>query len=209
MKIIGINGSPHKEGNTYFALKTIADTLREEGFDMQIIHIGNKTVRGCLGCGMCARNKNEKCITDDIVNQLIPTLKNADAIILGSPVYYAGIAGTMKCFCDRLFYVASANGGLFKGKIGAGIVAARRGGASAAFSGLNYFLHLAQMIMPGSSYWNSIHGAKPLEAEGDGEGIQTMQNLAKNIAWLLRLKAAGKDIPLPQYDAPIRTNFIR
>ena len=113
----------------------------------------------------------------------------------------------MKCFCDRLFYVASANGSLFRGKVGAGVVAARRGGASATFAELNYFLHLGQMIMPGSSYWNSVHGAKPLEAEGDAEGLQTMRNLARNIAWLLRLKASGE--PMPQFETSARTNFIR
>ena len=207
MKVICINGSPHKEGNTYLALKTVAETLAAEGIETEIIHIGNQIIRGCLGCGACARNKNEKCITDDAVNRLIPVLKEADGIVLGSPVYYANIAGTMKCFCDRLFYVASANGSLFRGKVGAGVVAARRGGASATFAELNYFLHLGQMIMPGSSYWNSVHGAKPLEAEGDAEGLQTMRNLARNIAWLLRLKASGE--PMPQFETSARTNFIR
>ena len=184
MKVICINGSPHKEGNTYLALKTVAETLSAEGIETEIIHIGNQIIRGCLGCGACARNKNEKCITDDVVNRLIPVLKEADGIVLGSPVYYANIAGTMKCFCDRLFYVASAT-----------------------FAELNYFLHLGQMIIPGSSYWNSVHGAKPLEAEGDAEGLQTMRNLARNIAWLLRLKASGE--PMPQFETSARTNFIR
>ncbi len=209
MKIIGINGSPHKNGNTYLALKTIADTLEKEGIEMEIIHIGNDIIRGCIGCGACARNKNERCITDDAVNRLIPILKQADGMVLGSPVYYANIAGTMKCFCDRLFYVASANGALFRGKIGAGVVAARRGGASATFSSLNYFLHLGQLIMPGSTYWNSVHGAKPLEAADDEEGLQTMRNLARNMAWLLKLKAAGHEIPEPETETAARTNFIR
>ena len=191
MKVICINGSPHKEGNTYLALKTVAETLSAEGIETEIIHIGNQIIRGCLGCGACARNKNEKCITDDVVNRLIPVLKEADGIVLGSPVYYANIA----------------NGSLFRGKVGAGVVAARRGGASATFAELNYFLHLGQMIIPGSSYWNSVHGAKPLEAEGDAEGLQTMRNLARNIAWLLRLKASGE--PMPQFETSARTNFIR
>lgn len=210
MKVIAINGSPRKEGNTALALDTMAETLKAEGIEMEVVHVGNQAIRGCLGCGTCARRKDEQCvIKDDALNTIIQQMKTADAIVLGSPVYYAGIAGTMKCFCDRAFYVASANGGWFDGKVGTAVVSARRGGTSSTFAGLNYYLTISKMLVAGSSYWNNVHGGLAGEAEADEEGLQTVRNAARNIAWMLKLKEAGKDIPMPEYDKGARTNFIR
>ncbi len=208
MKVIGINGSPRPEGNTDLALREMAKELQTAGIEMEIIQVGNKPVRGCLACGTCIRKKDERCVmSDDIVNEMIQALKGADAIVLGSPVYYAGIAGTMKSFCDRVFYVASANGGMFDGKVGAALVAARRSGGSAAYAGLNYYLTISKMLIAGSSYWNIVHGALAGEAEADAEGLQTVRNTAKNIAWLLRMKSLGAEPPV--FDTGNRTNFIR
>ncbi len=208
MKVIGINGSPRADGNTALALREMAKELQAAGIEMEIVQIGNKAVRGCLACGTCARKKDERCVmNEDIVNEMIQRLKGADAIVLGSPVYYAGIAGTMKSFCDRVFYVASANGGLFEGKAGAALVAVRRSGGSAAYAGLNYYLTISKMLVPGSSYWNIVHGALAGEAEADAEGLQTVRNTAKNLAWLLRMKESGVEPPV--FDTGNRTNFIR
>ena len=206
MKVIGINGSARKDGNTSLLIKAVFAELEAEGIETELVQLHGKALEPCKACFGCGE-KRQCVVKTDFFNECFAQMVEADGIVLGSPVYYANIAGTMKCFCDRLFYVASANGSLFRGKVGAGVVAARRGGASATFAELNYFLHLGQMIMPGSSYWNSVHGAKPLEAEGNAEGLQTMRNLARNIAWLLRLKASGE--PMPQFETSARTNFIR
>ena len=209
MKVIGINGSPRAEGNTALALNEMARELALAGIEMEIMHIGNRMVRGCQACGACGRNGNERCIiADDPVNEAIRKMKEADAIVLGSPVHYAGIGGTMKCFCDRVFYVAASNGGLFAGKVGASVVAVRRSGGSVAWQGLNFYLTISQMSIAGSSYWSIVHGAMPGEAEGDAEGLQTVRNAAKNIAWLLEQKASADAVP-PEYDRGARTNFIR
>ena len=210
MKVIGINGSPRAEGNTALALKEMARELAAAGIEMEIVHIGGRTIRGCQACGACGRNKNERCIVaDDPVNEAIQKMKNADAIVLGSPVHYAGIGGTMKSFCDRAFYVSGANGGMFAGKVGASVVAVRRSGGSAAWQGLNFYLTISQISLAGSSYWGIVHGALPGEAAADAEGMQTVRNTAKNIAWLLSQKAAAKDSAAPEYDRGARTNFIR
>lgn len=210
MKVIAINGSPRKDGNTALALNAMGEVLKTENIEMEVIHIGNQAIRGCLGCGTCARKKDEQCvIKDDAVNEIIQQLKTADAIVLGSPVYYAGIAGTMKCFCDRAFYVAGSNGGLFDSKVGAAVVSARRSGTTPTFAGLNYYLLISKMLVAGSNYWNNVHGGLGGEAEADEEGLQTVRNAARNIAWLLKLKAAGKDVPIPEYDKGARTSFIR
>lgn len=210
MKVICINGSPRPEGNTVIALREMAKALYAEGVETEIIQVGNKPIRGCLACGTCARKKNEQCvIKDDLVNETIQKIKNADGIVLGSPVYYAGIAGIMKCFCDRAFYVSGVNGGLFADKVGAAVVVARRSGGSAAWAGLNYYFTISKMQVAGSSYWNIMHGALAGEAASDAEGLQTVRNTAKQMAWLLKLKEVGKNIPPPEYDKGERTNFIR
>lgn len=209
MHVIAINGSPKEEGNTFFALKTVTDELEKEGISTEIIHVGNKNIHGCIGCGGCARNKNEKCVIDDEVNEIIQKMKNADGIILGSPVYYASIAGTMKCFLDRAFYVAGAgNDGLFRHKVGASVAIARRSGEVATFDHLNHYFTVSEMFLVPSKYWNVIHGRTPGEVMQDEEGVQTMRILAKNMAFLL--KAVEKSsAELPQKEAKIMTNFIR
>lgn len=209
MKVIAINGSPRANGNTALALSEMARELAAAGIEMEIVHIGNALIRGCQACGACARNENERCIIgDDPVNEIVQKMKAADAIVLGSPVHYAGIGGTMKSFCDRAFYVAAANDGLFAGKPGASVVAVRRSGGSAAWQGLNYYLTISNMPIAGSTYWSIVHGAAKGEAAQDEEGLQTVRNAAKNIAWMLAQKAAA-NVPAPEYDLDARTNFIR
>ncbi|MEG1615721.1 MAG: flavodoxin family protein [Bacteroidales bacterium] len=211
MRVVVINGSPRKKGNTSIALEAVCKVLRQGGVETEFIHVGNKNIHGCIACNKCVENKNERCIiNNDEVNEWLQILKDADGILLGSPVYYAGIAGTMKCFLDRAFYVAYANGGWFTNKVGAGVVALRRGGATATYSGLNFYLGMSQMLIPTSTYWNMAHGAAPGEAICDGEGMQVMENLGKTFLWLLQMKEATKEgVPLPVYNETIRTNFIR
>lgn len=186
MKVVAFNGSPKKEGNTYNAIKTVAAELEKEGIEVEIVHVGNKVIRGCIACGGCSRNKNERCVLDkDEVNEWIQKMKEADGIILGSPVYYSAIAGTMKSFLDRAFYVASVNGGLFRHKIGASVVAVRRSGGIPVFDQLNNFINYSEMIMPTSNYWNVAYGAAPGEVTQDEEGMQIMRVLGNNMAFLM------------------------
>ncbi len=208
MNVIAINGSPKAEGNTYHALKMVTDELEKEGISTEIIHIGNKNIQGCIACRQCFENKNEKCIINDEVNEIIQKLKTADGIIIGSPVYYASIAGTMKCFLDRAFFVAGANGGLFRHKVGASIAAARRSGEVATFDHLNHHFTISEMFVASSNYWNVIHGRMPGEALQDEEGIQTMRVLGKNMAFLIK-SIAQNATALPEQEAKIMTNFIR
>lgn len=208
MHVIAINGSPKAEGNTYHALKIVTDQLEKESISTEIIHIGNKNIHGCIACGSCYKNQNEKCIINDEVNEIIQKLKNADGIVIGSPVYYASIAGTMKCFLDRAFYVASANGGLYRHKVGASVVAVRRSGEVATFDHLNHYFTITEMFVASSNYWNVIHGRMPGEALQDEEGIQAMRVLAKNMAFLIKSIAQNKE-HLPQKEEKIMTNFIR
>jgi multimeric flavodoxin WrbA len=211
MKVVAINGSPKKEGNTYHALRMVGSQLEENGIEFEIIHVGNKALRGCLACGMCIQNMDEKCTTtSDPLNEWIQIMKNADGIILGSPVYYAGIAGTMKCFLDRAFYVSGSNGGLFRNKVGAAVVAVRRSGGSVTFDSLNHYLTYSEMMLATSNYWNIIHGRTPGEAEQDSEGVQIMNVLGKNIAWLLRMREQTRETaPAPAKEKKVMTNFIR
>lgn len=211
MKVIAINGSPKSEGNTYHALTTIGIELVTLGIEFEILHIGHKAIHGCIGCGKCAVNKDEKCSqTKDLVNESIQLLKNADGIILGSPVYYSGIAGTMKCFLDRVFYVSGVNGNLFRHKVAAAITAVRRTGGSSTMDQLNHYLTYGELILATSNYWNVVHGRNPGEVLQDHEGIQTMRVLGKNMAWLLKMKEASMDIITPpEKERKEVTNFIR
>ncbi len=188
-KIIAINGSPRAKGNTHYALNIIKEELAPLGVEVEIVHIGHKAIHGCIACGKCKESGDGRCaIKGDEVNEMIGRMTEADGIIIGSPVYYSGIAGGMKCFLDRVFY-ASSSLKPFKGKIGASVVALRRGGGTTTFSALNYYLHIAQMRMVGSQYWNMIHGRLPGEAALDEEGVATMRTLAQNIAQeLLEIK---------------------
>jgi multimeric flavodoxin WrbA len=211
MKVIAINGSPKKEGNTYHALKMVGEEILKAGIDFEILHIGNKMIHGCIACGNCALNKNEKCsIETDELNTWIQVIKKADGILLGAPVYYSGIAGTMKCFLDRLFYVSSSNGQLFRHKVGAAVAAVRRSGGSSTFDSLNHYLMYSEMILATSNYWNIIHGAKPGEAEQDTEGKQILRILGKNVAWILKMKEISADkLEAPAKEKKEYTNFIR
>ncbi len=212
MKVIAFNGSPKKEGNTYHAIKLVTDELEKEGIETEIIHVGNKKIRGCIACNQCFKNRDERCggITDDEVNDWIQKMKEADGVILGSPVHFAAIAGTMKSFLDRAFYVASANNNIFRHRVGAAVVAVRRSGGIPTFDQLNKYINYSDMLIPTTNYWNVIHGAKPGEALQDEEGVQIMRLLGKNMAWLLKLVENGKDtVAEPDRENKIYTNFIR
>jgi len=211
MKVIAFNGSPKKEGNTYHAIQMVFNELDKEGIETEIIHVGNKLIRGCIACGQCAQNKDEKCVLpNDEVNDWIQKMKQAQGIILGSPVHYSAIGGTMKSFLDRAFYVTGANDGMLRHKVGAAVVAVRRSGGVATFSQLSNYIHYSEMLIPASSYWNVIHGAAPKEALQDDEGKQIMRVLGKNMAWLMKLVENGKGkIPEPEREDKIYTNFIR
>ncbi|PKM51742.1 MAG: flavodoxin family protein [Firmicutes bacterium HGW-Firmicutes-7] len=211
MKVIALNGSPKKEGNTYHAIKMVADELEKEGVEVEIIHVGNKLIRGCTACDQCAKNKNEKCIlSGDEVNEWIQKVKDAEGIIIGSPVHFSSMGATLKAFLDRAFYVSSVNNGLFRHKVGASVVAVRRSGGVPTFEQLNNYINYAEMLMPASNYWNVIHGAKPGEALKDEEGTQIMSLLGKNMAWLMKLVENGKgSVKEPERVGKTFTNFIR
>lgn len=208
MHVIAINGSPREKGNTFYALEMIANELKNQDITTEIIHIGNKNIRGCTACGGCFQNQDERCVIDDEVNGIIQKMKAADGIIIASPVYYASITGTMKCFLDRAFFVAGANGGLYRHKAGASVAVVRRSGEVATFDHLNHYFTIAEMFVPGSNYWNIIHGRHEGEVLKDEEGVQTMRVLAKNLAWLMKqLKDNAES--LPKREEKIMMNFIR
>lgn len=210
MKVVAFNGSPRKNGNTYHAIKIVAEELRKENIKVEIIQVGNKKIRGCIACYKCVKTKNEKCSINDEVNDWIQKIKESDGIILGSPVYFSGIAGTFKCFLDRAFLVASVNDGMFRHKVGVAVVADRRSGGVTTFDQLLHYLHYAEMIVPSSNYWNVIYGMNPGEVLKDEEGMQIMRILGKNMAWTLKLIENGKDkIINPEREPKIFTNFIR
>jgi len=198
MKVIAINGSPRKDGNTFHAINGVCEQLQAQGIECEILHIGDKPVRGCTACGSCTKNQNEECVLKgDDLNEWIQKIKGADGLILGSPVYFAAVAGTMKCFLDRAFYVAGANGGLFRHKIGVSVVADRRAGGVSTYNQLNNYINYAEMFMPSGNYWNVTYGRAPGDNLQDVEGMQTMRILGKNMAWLMKSIEAGS-IPLPE-----------
>jgi len=211
MKVVAINGSPHKEGNTYHALKLVGAKLQENGIDFEIIHVGHKAVRGCTGCGTCRKTQDEKCVyVTDPVNEWIQIMKDADGIILSSPVYYSGVAGTMKSFLDRAFYVSGSNGNFFRYKVGAAVVAVRRTGGSSTLDTLNHYLSYSEMMLATSSYWNVIHGTTQGDALQDAEGVQIMEVLGENMAWQLKMREITKDtLPAPTKKQKVMTSFIR
>lgn len=211
MKMVAFNGSPNKEGNTYHAIKLVVAELEQEGIETEIVHVGNKTIRGCIACMQCAKHQNEECaLKDDEVNEWVQKMKGADAIILGSPVHYSAVGGTMKSFLDRAFFVGGVNGGLYRHKVGASVVAVRRSGGIPTFDQLNNFLNYSEMLIATSNYWNVIHGRAPGEALQDAEGVQIMSVLGKNMAWLMKLVQNGKGVVAePEKEAKIYTNFIR
>ena len=209
MKVVAFNGSPRKEGNTYHAIKMVAEELEKEGIEVEIVQVGDKAIRGCMGCNGCMKNRDEKCvIAGDEVNAWIQKMKAADGIIIGSPVHYAAIGGAMKSFLDRAFYVA--NLGFLRHKVGAAVVAVRRSGGVTTFNQLNNYLNYTEMLIPGTNYWNVIHGFAPGEARQDAEGCQIMRVLGQNMAWLLKLVEHGKGAVVePAGERKILTNFVR
>ena len=205
MKVLLINGSPKTNGNTAFALEQMAEVFAAEGIETEIIQVGSKDIRGCIGCGQCY--KAGKCVFDDLVNEVGEKLAQADGMVVGSPVYYASPNGTLISFLDRLFYSASYD---LRMKVGASVVVARRGGCTAAMDVLNKYFTISQMPVASSSYWNLIHGSKPGEAAQDPEGIRTMRNLAKNMTFLMNAIDAEKEVSgLPEPEPKAFTNFIR
>lgn len=210
MKVLAINGSPKAKGNTFIALNAVLGELEKEGIATEILHVGNKSVRGCLACGRCTSEKDGKCAINDAVNELLPKLFEADGILLGSPVYYAGINGTLKAFLDRAFFVAGANGRKMRHKVGAAVVAVRRAGGVPAVDQLNKYFAISEMLMPTSNYWNMIYGMVPGESDADPEGLQTMRVLGQNMAWLLKVLDYSKGhVKAPELEQKTLTNFIR
>ncbi len=211
MKALAFNGSPNKEGNTYHAIKIVAAELEKKGIETEIVHVGSKVIRGCSACFECMKNKNEQCVfTGDEVNEWIQKMKLADGIILGSPVHYSAIGGTMKSFLDRSFFVTGFSDGMLRHKVGAAVVAVRRSGGLPAFEQLNNYLCYSEMLIPTSNYWNVIHGLMPGEALNDEEGVQIMRVLGKNMAWLMKLVENGKDkVVPPEIEEKCFMNFIR
>lgn len=210
MKVIAFNGSPNQEGNTFQAIKMVVDELVREGIETEIIHVGNQTISGCTACGQCIKNMNEQCVLPgDNVNAWINKMKNADGIILGSPVHFSAIGGAMKSFLDRAFFVAGVNKSMLRHKVGASVVAVRRSGGLPAFNQLNNFLCYAEMLMPTSNYWNVIHGFRPGEVTQDAEGVQIMRVLGKNMSYLMKLVENGRGkVDVPERESKILTNFI-
>ncbi len=205
MKVLLINGSPKANGNTARAIAELEKVFKANEIDTEILHIGNKDIRGCTACTSCY--KNGKCVIDDVVNQAAKSFEECDGMVVASPVYYASANGTLISFLDRLFYSTSFDKRM---KVGASVAVARRGGCSATFDQLNKYFTISGMPLASSQYWNSLHGAKPMEAEQDLEGLQTMRTLADNMVFLMKSIALGKEkFGLPEKEQVLRTNFIR
>ena len=204
MKVLIINGSPRLGGNTSIAVEEIAKTLGEEGIEAEIVQIGNKNVRGCIACGSCG--EKGKCVFDDVVNELAPKFEEADGLVVASPVYYASANATLIACLDRLFYSTHFDKSM---KVGASVVVCRRGGASATFDELNKYFTIANMPVASSQYWNSVHGREKGQAEKDLEGLQTMRVLARNMSFLMKSIALGKEkYGMPKQEEHAWTHFI-
>ena len=205
MKVLLINGSPKANGNTALALREMEAIFAQQGIETELIHVGNQAIRGCTSCLAC--RKTGRCAIDDLVNEVAPKLEACDGMVIGSPVYYASANGTLTSFLDRLFYSTPFSKSM---KVGASVAVARRGGCSATFDQLNKYFTISGMPVASSQYWNSVHGGAPGEAEQDAEGMQTMRTLARNMAFLMKSIALGKEAyGLPEKETPTRTNFIR
>lgn len=205
MKVLMINGSPRKDGNTSIALEEMRKIFGAEGVETEIVRVGNQDVRGCIACGRCG--ELGKCVFDDVVNELAPKFQAADGLVVASPVYYASANATLIAVLDRLFYSSRFDKTM---KVGASVVCARRGGCSATFDELNKYFTVSNMPIASSQYWNSIHGRLPGEAGLDEEGRQTMRVLARNMTFLVKSIALGKEkFGLPKTEQRVATNFIR
>lgn len=205
MKVLLINGSPRANGNTALALKEMERTFHENDIETETIQVGNKPVRGCLACGYCT--KNGQCVQGDIVDEVAEKFRECDGLVVGSPVYYASANGTLISFLDRLFYSTPFDKTM---KVGAAVVAARRGGLSATFDQLNKYFTISGMPVASSGYWNSVHGRLAGEAEGDLEGLWTMRTLARNMSFLLKsIELGKKEFGMPEKETKTPTSFIR
>ena len=205
MNVLMINGSPRGNGNTTIALREMKNVFAQEGIEVTELNVGAKAVRGCIACNKCA--ELGKCVFDDAVNEAAPLLAKADGVVVASPVYYASANGNLISFLDRLFYSCRCD---LTMKVGASVVCARRGGCSATFDELNKYFTISGMPLASSQYWNSIHGRLPGEAEQDEEGKQTMRALARNMAFLMKSIALGKEAyGLPEKEPRVATHFIR
>lgn len=205
MKVLLINASPKPQGNTAHSLQEMEKIFHEQGIETEMIHIGNKDIRGCIACNYC--KTHGKCVFEDAVNETAPKFADADGLVIGSPVYYANANGTAHAFMTRLFYSTPFSKAM---KTGAAVVCARRGGASAAFDDLNKYFSMNEMPIASSRYWNMAYGLGPGEAQQDGEGMQTMRVLASNMSFLMKSIALGMEkYGLPEKEDPVRTNFIR
>ena len=205
MKVLLVNGSPKANGNTATALEEMIKIFAQEGIETEVLHIGNKAIRGCIACGSCG--KNGKCVFDDMVNECAPKFAECDGLVVASPVYYASANATLIAFLDRLFYSTRFDKTM---KVGAGVAVARRGGCSSTFDELNKYFTISGMPIASSQYWNSVHGGAPGEAEQDAEGLQTMRTLARNMSFLMKSIALGKEAyGFPEKEQKVATNFIR
>jgi multimeric flavodoxin WrbA len=206
MHVIALNGSPKEHGNTFQAIKLVTDELGKEGITTEIIHVGNKANEGCRACGSCA--KTGACIiTTDSVNETAEKIGRADGLIIGSPVQYASIAGSLKNYLDRMFF--SAGRRVMRHKVAAAVVAVRRTGGMSAFHDLNSYFLIAEAIVPAANYWNVIHGHKPGEIQGDTEGVQIMRVLGRNMGWVMKLIEHGKGtVAEPECEQKQMMNFI-
>ena len=206
MKVLMINGSPNANGNTAAALKEMEKVFLEEGMEVETIHVGNKAIWGCIGCRKCFQQG--KCVFDDLVNETAPKLAACDGLVLGSPVYYASANATLMAFVTRLFYSTfNVNKTM---KVGASIASARRGGLTATYDEMNKFFGISGMPIASGQYWNGVHGAAPGEAAQDLEGMQGMRTLARNMAFMMKSFALGKEkYGIPEKEKTVFTNFIR
>ncbi len=209
MKVIGINGSAKKDGNTYKSLSIMADILKEHGIDMEIIQVGSMRMGGCIACNACSKVKNGTCPAyQDGLGEILQKAKEADGILLGSPVYYAGVAGGMKSFLDRFFMVNGVNGNFLRHKVGASIAAVRRSGGIQAVDEMNKYIQYSEMFMPTSNYWTVIHGNQPGEVHEDAEGVQILEVLAENMAWLMKV-IQQSNLEKPEKAKKTWTSFVR
>ncbi len=187
MKVIAFNGSPRKNGNTNILIGYVIKELKKEGIETEVYHLGGRLIRGCTACGSCFKKKDRTCIiADDVINECIEKMIDADGIILGSPTYFSNVSTEMKALIDRAGMVAKANDDMLRRKVGGAVVAVRRGGAVHVFNSINHFFFIGQMIVPGSIYWNFGVGMAEKDVENDDEGIRTMKVLGENMAWLLK-----------------------
>lgn len=186
MKVVAFNGSPRKNGNTFQALQIVLEEIEKEGIEGEMVQMGSQEIKGCTACGSCGKSQDEKCIhMGDEVNHWIQMIKSAQGILIGSPTYFGDMSSQTKAFIDRVGYVSRSNGALLRRKVGAAVAVNRRAGSLTSFDNINHFFLIAEMIVPGASYWNVVNALKPGDIQQDEEGIRTMRSLGRNMAWLI------------------------